>query len=102
MLKFWISGIGTIKSENEIQIKNFTTLAVNGFKNEEEAQTYINKLPKYVKAKIFSVKGLDNTTYLQIAIEINNYKKVTGGVNETGEKRIKKFIELAKKEGILK
>ena len=102
MLKFWISGIGTIESEKDVEIKNFTTLAVNGFENEEETQAYINKLPKYVKAKMYTVKGLNDTTYLQVAIEINNYKKVTGEINETGEKRVKKFVELAIKEGVLK
>jgi len=102
MLRFWISGIGTIESENEIEIKNFATLAVNGFENEEEAQAYINKLPKYVKAKAHHVTGIDNVRYIQVAIEINNYKKVTGEVNETGAKRVKKFVDLAKKRRYIK
>ena len=102
MLNFWISGIGVIESEKDIEIKNFTTLAINGFENEEKAQEYANKFPKYVKAKVYTVKGIDDVKYLQVAIEINNYKKVIGEVNEIGEKRIKKFIDIAKKEGILK
>lgn len=102
MLKFWISGIGTVESEKDIEIKNFTTLAVNGFENEEEAQAYIKKFPKYVNAKVHHVTGIHDVKYIQVAIEINNYIKVTGGVNETGAKRAKKFIDIAKKEGILK
>lgn len=102
MLKFWISGIGTVESEKDIEIKNFTTLAVNGFENEEEAQAYIKKFPKYVNAKMYSVRSINDISYLQVAIEINNYKKVTGEINETGAKRAKKFIDIAIKEGILK
>ena len=102
MLKFWISGIGIIENEKDIEIKNFTTLAINGFENEEKAQAYASKFPKYVKAKVYTVKGIDDVKYLQVAIEINNYKKVIGEVNEMGEKRVKKFIDVAKKEGILK
>ena len=102
MLKFWISGIGIIENEKDIEIKNFTTLAINGFENEEKAQAYASKFPKYVKAKVYTVKGIDDVKYLQVAIEINNYKKVIGEVNEIGEKRVKKFIDVAKKEGILK
>lgn len=102
MLRFWISGIGTIESEKDVEIQDFTTLAVNGFKNEEEAQAYISRFPKYVNAKMYTVRGIGDITYLQVAIEINNYKKVTGEINETGARRAKKFIAIAKQEGILK
>ena len=78
------------------------------FKNEADAKAYAAMFPKWIRAKKTTLSGLRDDTgawyvvhYVSI-FHTQNYRnsKTSGGVNETGLKRLLAAVRVLRKNGI--
>lgn len=95
------------------------SISLYGLESKEEADALAGKFPKYTKVRSTACKGsssfesygisskqLDTDNYDKhvtygISIWVSPVNDVTGQFNETGQKRIAKFIDIIKKEGFI-
>jgi hypothetical protein len=111
--------IGVLRAATEKEIreaaKTGASITLYGFENQEAAEAFTTKFPKYVKARagktISCIKanfGEDRVTfdgfqYACFTIRVNGMptNEKTGEFNEAGEKRLNKLIEVLKKENLI-
>lgn len=100
-------------NELEKSVLKGHSVNVVGFENETAAQEFINLFPKYVKLNTGTITtsdgGFKERGIMEIApnkaiyvdFKIMQRNSVTGDLNETGIKRLKKFVEILKKENLI-
>lgn len=95
-------------------------ISLYGLASKAEACSLVSRFPKYVKVKpcshesaksldeeygIYSEKlnryGYDTRISYGIAFSISPINSITGNFNETGQKRLNKFIDVLKREGYI-
>ncbi|MGG3890321.1 hypothetical protein [Metabacillus fastidiosus] len=122
--KFHNNVIGYTMLTNEIELielmKKGNGITYYGFKSKEEAETFTQHFPKYIKvypvrcssSSHFGINGIScipvyvSKTGMSfeahgISISVSPLNNVTGEMNETGEKRIKAFAKTLKKLGVI-
>lgn len=99
--------------------KKSSGIVLYGLASKEEADSFVNKFPKYTKVKsatctssksfeIYDIysenlnkNGYDTHITYGISFSVLAINGVTGEFNETGQKRINKFIDVLKREGYI-
>jgi hypothetical protein len=77
-------------------------ISVHGFNSLEEAKQIVNNFPKFVKVKTshYANRLINEESYI-IEITINALNNTTGEINETGDKRLTRFVKGLKDMGII-
>jgi uncharacterized Fe-S cluster-containing radical SAM superfamily protein len=80
--------------------------AAGAFATTEDAQQFIAQFPKYVKVRLTTLSGSDDVTgerwvlpYVSLCVSFTE-DGVQGKANETGAKRVRKFLEVLPTTGV--
>lgn len=110
MERIFFNGYGTMTSEKQIR-NNIEDMKSNKserdiqlelrFANENDRNNFETNFPKYLKFRKTTTSGAGGYISYNLDLNVSCLNVATGNINETGEKRINKFIDVLKKLGYL-
>lgn len=72
------------------------------FESKDEAIAYASRFPKSIRAKVVTLFCEDGRTrfYVRIGVDQDEKSRASGIANETGARRIRRAIEILRRDGI--